>query len=200
MYYDFVNKLGVVQNVRTQEKIRIPAEYLTYYSGSPWSWIADRKESEVIYTCNIRYKFTSLNPPPPPSNALFKKWIGFRGDPRIVWNAIPFSFVIDWVLKVGDWLSQFDEGAFPVRLTILDACVSRKFTLSCKFLHKYTPSTAWTSSGGDFTFGEVTQKIYERSVILPSDVMSSNALPQWDNLSLRELALATSLFIANRQK
>jgi len=27
--------------------------------------------------------------------------------PQVIWNAIPFSFVVDWVAGVGPWLSQF---------------------------------------------------------------------------------------------
>jgi hypothetical protein len=33
--------------------------------------------------------------------------LGVMTDPSIVWNAIPWSFVIDWVIDVNQWLDQF---------------------------------------------------------------------------------------------
>jgi hypothetical protein len=33
--------------------------------------------------------------------------LGVNLNPRIIWNAIPWSFVIDWVAGVGQWLDQF---------------------------------------------------------------------------------------------
>jgi len=33
--------------------------------------------------------------------------LGINLNPRIIWNAIPWSFVIDWVVGVGRWLDQF---------------------------------------------------------------------------------------------
>jgi hypothetical protein len=33
--------------------------------------------------------------------------LGLNLNPAILWNAIPFSFVLDWIVKVGDWLEQF---------------------------------------------------------------------------------------------
>jgi hypothetical protein len=33
--------------------------------------------------------------------------LGVNANPQIIWAAIPWSFVIDWVTGVGQWLSQF---------------------------------------------------------------------------------------------
>jgi hypothetical protein len=33
--------------------------------------------------------------------------LGLSLSPQVIWNAIPWSFVVDWVVGVGPWLSQF---------------------------------------------------------------------------------------------
>ena len=33
--------------------------------------------------------------------------MGVNLNPQIIWNAIPWSFVVDWVIGVGQWLDQF---------------------------------------------------------------------------------------------
>lgn len=52
---------------------------------------------------------------------------GVRMDPSIVWNAIPFSFVIDWVVDVGNWLRQFSPNDLGMEIAILDASHSLKW-------------------------------------------------------------------------
>jgi len=36
--------------------------------------------------------------------------LGFMADPKIVWNAIPWSFVVDWFIDISQWLSRY---SFP---------------------------------------------------------------------------------------
>jgi len=53
--------------------------------------------------------------------------LGLRfGIPQL-WEAIPFSFVVDWFFRVGDWTERsFQKPLFPVKLTVTDYCVSYK--------------------------------------------------------------------------
>lgn len=36
-------------------------------------------------------------------------WLGFEVTPATIWNAIPFSFVVDWVYTVGNSLEKFSK-------------------------------------------------------------------------------------------
>jgi hypothetical protein len=48
-------------------------------------------------------------------------------DPQVIWNAIPFSFIVDWFFNVGDWLhNQFSAPNAPVYTRIIDFCTSVK--------------------------------------------------------------------------
>jgi hypothetical protein len=54
---------------------------------------------------------------------------GLAFDPQIIWDAIPFSFVVDWFWQVGDWLhDKLSLDPFPVVLRIHEAC----FTINTK--------------------------------------------------------------------
>jgi hypothetical protein len=43
---------------------------------------------------------------------------------RTGWDLIPFSFVADWIFPIGDMLGEYKMDAFPVKISILDMCVS----------------------------------------------------------------------------
>jgi hypothetical protein len=45
------------------------------------------------------------------------------------WQLIPFSFVLDWFLSVGDWLERFDHVNLPVQVTVRDFCDSFSYDL-----------------------------------------------------------------------
>ena len=48
-------------------------------------------------------------------------------DPQVLWNAIPFSFLIDWFFNVGDWLHErFSKPNLPVIIRVIDYCISAK--------------------------------------------------------------------------
>jgi hypothetical protein len=52
--------------------------------------------------------------------------LGFELNPQIAWDAIPFSFVLDWFLNVGDWLSQFKIDALHIPVLLSDSSVDYK--------------------------------------------------------------------------
>lgn len=48
-------------------------------------------------------------------------------DPQVLWNAVPFSFIVDWFFNVGDWLHQtFSKPNLTVILRVIDYCISVK--------------------------------------------------------------------------
>jgi hypothetical protein len=56
----------------------------------------------------------------------FLQAIGGSISAKTVWDLIPFSFVVDWIIDVGGWLDQFKFEAFPVNVVIRDMCLSLK--------------------------------------------------------------------------
>jgi hypothetical protein len=46
-------------------------------------------------------------------------YLGLTLSPQVIWNAIPWSFVVDWVLGVGPWLSQFTQRQLGITTHII---------------------------------------------------------------------------------
>jgi hypothetical protein len=52
--------------------------------------------------------------------------LGVNLNPQIVWNAIPWSFVVDWVFQVGKFLSQFTIHNLEPKINMKHYCWSIK--------------------------------------------------------------------------
>jgi hypothetical protein len=52
--------------------------------------------------------------------------LGLRLTPSVIWNAIPFSFVVDWVVNLGKFLESREDDLLEPDVTISD------YSLSCK--------------------------------------------------------------------
>jgi hypothetical protein len=60
--------------------------------------------------------------------------LGLKVNASVIWEAIPFSFVVDWFVGVDDFLSQFDTDYLEAQVTILDFCYSFKVNESVAYL------------------------------------------------------------------
>jgi hypothetical protein len=199
-YTKFVQQNNKILYAREQTQTDVKAVYTTVASGNPWSMSKVTNAYTIKHHVTIKYRYSIVGPIPPPLPGLFLKFLGFRGNPKVIWDAIPFSFVVDWVLKVGDWLSKWDEGAIPYNISILDCCSSSKATVVTEYYRRYTPSgDIYATPSSDHFYGSTKTTQYVRGRVLPMDVLSSNALPRFDNLSLRELVLGAALLNSNRK-
>jgi hypothetical protein len=64
--------------------------------------------------------------------------VGAGQGASIVWEAVPFSFVIDWFWGVGDFLEQFQTEATTVGFDIVDFGYSYKYELKRRYqYHEY---------------------------------------------------------------
>lgn len=69
--------------------------------------------------------------------------LGINANPKILWDEIPFSFVLDWFVRIGDWLEKnfaIRNVHFPVVMT--DCCYTVKCYTVYDFLGGY-----WGFSG-----------------------------------------------------
>lgn len=74
-----------------------------------------------------------------------------------IWDMIPFSFVVDWFLPVGDALSRREITSYVKTLPVQIAFYSRKFT--------WAKHLRWPVSTGGIVEGPVVFKIYERQCL-----------------------------------
>lgn len=195
-----VNKVLIAKHKAVEPGSNVPVRTIVA-AGNPYSEGTMAYYGDATYVATIKYSYSLSGgaPMPPPMPDVFYRYMGLRGNPRIIWDAIPFSFVVDWVLKVGDWLSQFDEGAIPVKMTVLDACQSYKQEVTVYYGRLYTPSSGYTGRpSGDIILGNGKYKNYQRSPVLPQDLLHVRGLVM-NGLSVKEIALGGLLLNANRR-
>jgi len=129
--------------------------------------------------------------------------LGVRKDPGIVWDAIPLSFIVDWVVDVSSFLHSFARSNFPIETKVTDFCHSLTYhyeaEISQTFLANTTanyvpPPTWWTDSKDRLRNpGWVyrrTFKAYDRTRIKPD----AHAVAV-KSLKLRQAAIAGSLLV-----
>jgi hypothetical protein len=88
--------------------------------------------SPTPFTCTIKYSYgiPELSKHQGEVRA-FCDAFGVVWDPAIIWDAIPFSFIVDWFFRVGDFLTAANSiPAFQVTLTVHEACWSVKLQQS----------------------------------------------------------------------
>jgi hypothetical protein len=119
---------------------------------------------------------------------------GLNSDPRIIWNALPWSFVIDWVFGVNRWLSQFQTGFMDPQVNIrrcLWSVVRDRTLISSIELRPSTPnSSAVTPERPVVT---VIERSYRRNVFMPT----TNSV-ELSGLNLKEFSLGAALVIARK--
>jgi hypothetical protein len=99
--------------------------------------------------------------------------MGVELNPRILWDAIPFSFVVDWFLNVGKVLSRFKIPALELPVSFADSFIQYKGELSIESVTTLdignpnaTPPTVWPSS-------VTLEKYFMRLPILPDPLALS---------------------------
>lgn len=97
-------------------------------------------------------------------NELIRSINGISKPFTAAWNLIPFSFLVDWFVDVGDKIEQMEYQKPVVEFDILDTCYSMKFdqTLKCDlfFVDNGTGEETYLGSS------ELTQKFFKR---IPKD-------------------------------
>lgn len=101
-----VQDVANVVQVLQQDFVGVPIKAKVrgvYYASQPWdggSWYA-AQTSGVFY---IGGEVLVTNP-----NVLLAKSLGLTNPASIAWDAVPFSFVVDWFIPVGKFLSSLDN-------------------------------------------------------------------------------------------
>lgn len=152
------------------------------------------ESTAVRYHATVRYRY-----PVPPAlrtaagrtKALLDT-LGLNRDPSIIWNAIPFSFVIDWFVNVGGFLKGLRTDNVPIKSEILDFCHSVKVERKVQLRHQSnstTPGSPDPFTGAWMTSDTAIATVYERRVGVPDLRLAL----QTSGLSLREAVLSAAL-------
>lgn len=86
--------------------------------------------------------------------------LGVKLTPSVIWNGIPFSFVVDWFLSVGSFLESREADYLESKVTILDFCHS---VTEEAVDHLYSDM-----NGSHIFHGSVTRRLYNRHRAIPN--------------------------------
>jgi len=121
---------------------------------------------------------------------------GIQLNPAIIWNAIPFTFILDWVVGVSRFLDSLKAGWMdPV--VIIHQClwsITRERRISGRV--KYSEFGGYATNGHWYSLPECTETAYRREVIMPS----KSSLLTMSGLSATELSLGTALLVSRRAR
>jgi hypothetical protein len=94
--------------------------------------------------------------------------LGVNLNPAIIWNAIPWSFVVDWVVGVGRWLDQFKSRNLEPVCLIHRYLYSVRIQRSTMCFSNILPTTLGHSPwGGNYLAAQHTEIAYRRSPGMP---------------------------------
>jgi hypothetical protein len=122
---------------------------------------------------------------------------GVNLNPAIIWNAIPWSFVVDWVFGVSQFLSQFKTLNMKPMLNIQQYLwsVSRSRRIIVERRAFTLPYFSPPTPGPWIPFPAVYQTAYRREVSIPSI-----SLIESSGVSSKEFTLAAALVLARRRR
>lgn len=161
-------------------------------SQATLQWFRDIYESDPLFHATIEYRY-DLDPWERENAQLrgFLDLIGVNLNPTIIWNAIPWSFVVDWVVNVNSWLSQFQHRNLEPVTHI------QRYMWSLKKTRKVIGKFRWDNAScflnpsdpPDVTVVEVEEAAYIR-------LLDNPGLIRWfqtSGLSPKEFSLAAAL-------
>lgn len=100
---------------------------------------------------------------------------------KIAWNAIPFSFVVDWLYDVSSYLDGFRIPVFDGQYTLSDPCWSLKATCTARrwiqFYGAYRTNPGNTYNNYTRLFSEVQVKRFQRRPGFPP--INYASIPSW---------------------
>lgn len=169
---------GKSVSVKFRKTLSKPTGYIPITSGMRWKITAWSHTYMGFGTWKVDY-----DPLEEPLTKLryFNQYFGTSKILSAAWNAIPFSFVLDWVSNIGDLLRQFElPSALSSRL--FDVGYSQK--LDGKFELEYSLPNQWQR------LGSYHYKRYERTPGMP---LSLGSVVDITTMTGKQLGLALAL-------
>lgn len=133
--------------------------------------------------------------------------LGFDNIHRSIWELIPWSFLVDYFIQVGDWLKQFRGEFISIPYTVLSEGYSVKFESECEVVSEiYSQGTLaefWNVEAGEdrIISGQVNYTRYRRFADpLPVGAISYPTIKAPNLRQVRNLLDLTLLKTSDRGK
>jgi hypothetical protein len=107
-------------------------------------------------------------------------WLGFHPDLATAWDLVPLSFVVDYLLPIGDFLESFRQGGW-VKVMLFEGWITVFYDLSYTHTVDHPDYETATSSASEAT---IFQRFQSNDVLV---VQPDHALPSFETPSFREM-------------
>jgi hypothetical protein len=120
--------------------------------------------------------------------------LGFELNPGIVWDAIPFSFVVDWFVNIGSYLNSLKIDTLELPIRLADTFLQYKEQLSVDA--RMTRVADTNNPSKDYGGAMHSETFFQRALIGPSySFMKSIG---WKIPKINQVGLALSLGLSRR--
>lgn len=115
---------------------------------------------------------------------------GFELNPRIIWDKIPFTFVIDWFTNIGDFLERYKTDALELPISIVDTYLQYKERSQVDSWVKFGPTAGLTYSP-NLSSGTVSvSQLFHRLPLKPDFATFAGLKAKWPSLNQAVLGVA----------
>ncbi|YP_010769650.1 maturation protein [ssRNA phage SRR6960803_9] len=169
--YDGLVAIHDIRNRKVKQRVRVTSDFETSYSTNhlnaemstyPFIFnVNSRRDWKEKLGCTITLYYES--------NEVLGtlQQLGISNPLNLAWELIPYSFVVDWFVPVGDYLSSLDA---YLGKTFVKGCVSKWFeqdvsynVTGVSFNSGYYPG--YTIASGSYPASHVSIRNYSRKVI-----------------------------------
>jgi hypothetical protein len=170
-------------------------EHLNYYQTPDFNWpwfdsicTFQTRPQQSVFNAEIEYNYYYPQFMREHARVLaFLDALGVNFNPAIIWNAIPWTFVVDWVIGVSQWLDQFKTSLFEPVINIRRCCwsVKRSRYIDAQFSVAHNHHLLHYTKA---TMPVITEVAYRRQVMMPTLSSLSTS-----GLNIKEFSLGVAL-------
>lgn len=162
----------------------------TFLSETATKWHAELQHQAEVHVVYSTAPIQGLNDLDVVIRGLLQG-LGIYLNPKIVWDNLPFTFVLDWFFGIGGFLNKFRVDALSLPIVLTDCYIQYKQTLVV------TSGTTITDGRSDFSphitsaGWETREKVFSRIPIWPNDDWMTGL--GWKIPSPKQIRLLVSL-------
>lgn len=122
---------------------------------------------------------------------------GVELNPRIAWDALKFSFIVDWFVSVGDWLETFKVSALDLPIQIIEVYLDYKESTQVDSWMRYTASGG-ISFDRPLSAGTTSvSSTFHRLPFMPDFATFGSLHAHWPTLNQAELLVSLGLVLGS---
>jgi len=120
---------------------------------------------------------------------------GFELNPRIVWDKIPFSFVVDWFVNVGEFLESYKSDALELPINILQVFLQYKERIQVDSWTQWYDDASFTYRPAVSPGSSSVSSLFHRFPMMPDLATFALLKTKWPSLNqaVNLVSLGTTL-------